>query len=177
MNAAKLSEFKQDPHNLNKGTDSGNRILSKSIQELGLGRSILVDKNGFIIAGNKTAQAALNEGVNDAIVVPTSGDKVVVVQRTDLDLSTDPRAKQLAIADNRVAELNLEWDADALAELATEIDLEWLEIDDGFLAQLESFDEEPRDDEESNTKEIDTDDFEFDCKCPKCGFEFTKTNL
>jgi hypothetical protein len=27
---------------------------------------------------------------------------------------------------------------------------------------------------ESSTKEVNTEDFEFDCKCPKCGFEYTK---
>jgi len=26
--------------------------------------------------------------------------------------------------------------------------------------------------EDSKTKEIDTDDFEMSCICPKCGFEF-----
>lgn len=122
---------------MNLGNDKGNAILQQSIQELGAGRSILVDKNGFIIAGNKTAQAALNEGLDDAIIVETAGDKLVVVQRTDLDLSTDPRAKQLAIADNRVAEINLEWDTEALKELATEIDLSWLEIDNSFIEELE----------------------------------------
>jgi len=30
------------------------------------------------------------------------------------------------------------------------------------------------DEPESSTKEIDTDAFEFDCECPKCGFQFTK---
>ena len=137
MKKAKVSQFKQDPQNLNLGNDKGNAILQQSIQELGAGRSILVDKNGFIIAGNKTAQAALNEGLDDAIIVETAGDKLVVVQRTDLDLSTDPRAKQLAIADNRVAEINLEWDTEALKELATEIDLSWLEIDNSFIEELE----------------------------------------
>lgn len=30
------------------------------------------------------------------------------------------------------------------------------------------------DEPESSTKEIDVDAFEFDCECPKCGFQFTK---
>jgi DNA modification methylase len=36
---------------------------------------------------------------------------LIAVQRDDLDLLTDPRARALAIADNRVGELDLEWDA------------------------------------------------------------------
>jgi hypothetical protein len=183
METKKLSNFSADPNNANMGTDKGRRMLSQSLQDLGAGRSILVDRNGVIIAGNKTAEAAIAEGLEDAIVVQTQGDKVVVVQRTDLDLTTDPKAKQLAIADNRIAEIDLSWDAEALQKLAEEVDLSWLEVDDNFFEELEAMENEELDDqdygepEESSSKEIDTDDFEFDCKCPKCGFEFTKTNL
>ena len=135
----KLTRFSQDPENLNKGTDKGRRMLSQSIQDLGAGRSILVDRNGVIIAGNKTAEAAIAEGLEDAIVVQTQGDKVVVVQRTDLDLTTDPKAKQLAIADNRISEMDLSWDTEALQKLAEEFDLSWLEVDDNFFEELELY--------------------------------------
>jgi site-specific DNA-methyltransferase (adenine-specific) len=138
----KLTRFSQDPENLNKGTDKGRRMLSQSIQDLGAGRSILVDRNGVIIAGNKTAEAAIAEGLEDAIVVQTQGDKVVVVQRTDLDLTKDPKAKQLAIADNRIAEIDLSWDAEALQKLAEEVDLSWLEVDDNFFEELEAMENE-----------------------------------
>jgi len=153
---AKLTRFSQDPENLNKGTDRGRRMLSQSIQDLGAGRSILVDRNGVIIAGNKTAEAAIAEGLEDAIVVQTQGDKVVVVQRTDLDLTKDPKAKQLAIADNRIAEIDLSWDAEALQKVAEEVDLSWLEVDDSFLAQLESFRDENNNDDDG--EEVDPDD-------------------
>lgn len=42
---------------------------------------------------------------------------LVAVQRDDLDLRTDPRAQALAIADNRVSELDLEWDVETLQQL------------------------------------------------------------
>jgi DNA modification methylase len=41
----------------------------------------------------------------------------VAVQRTDLDVRTDVRAQTLAIADNRVGELDLEWDVEMLQQL------------------------------------------------------------
>src|SRR5437868_586446 len=41
----------------------------------------------------------------------------------DLDLEKDARAKALAIADNRVGQVSLEWDPKVLAELGEEIDL------------------------------------------------------
>ena len=50
-------------------------------------------------------------------VVPTTGQELVVVQRVDLDARTDPRAQELALADNRVAELDLDWDPAVLRQL------------------------------------------------------------
>lgn len=49
-----INELVQDQHNFNRGTDEGARLMRKSLTELGAGRSILVDKDGNIIAGNKT---------------------------------------------------------------------------------------------------------------------------
>ena len=45
------------------------------------------------------------------------GQELVVVQRVDLDVRTDPRAQELALADNRVAELDLDWDPAVLRQL------------------------------------------------------------
>jgi DNA modification methylase len=58
------------------------------------------------------------------IVVESDGTQIIAVQRTDLDLEVDSRAKELAIADNRSAELGLEWDPEVLGQLATELDLQ-----------------------------------------------------
>lgn len=124
--SSKTSEFKQDPRNANKGTERGRQIVKDSLQRLKAGRSILVDKHGVAIAGNKTLQAAIDAGLQDAIVVETDGSQLVVVKRTDLDLETDAAAKELAIVDNRASELGLEWDAEIIAELNQEIDLSGL---------------------------------------------------
>jgi hypothetical protein len=87
-------------------------MLDDSLQEVGLGRSVVTDKNGVIIAGNKTAERAIDRGFDEAIVVHTQGDKLVVVQRDDLDLVNDDdkqTARNLAFFDNRVAEVDLNW--------------------------------------------------------------------
>jgi DNA modification methylase len=112
------SDLKEDLLNANKGTTRGKKMLERSLEKLGAGRSILTDRAGNIIAGNKTFAAARDREV---IVVPSDGSKLVVVQRTDLEIDS-PKARELAIADNRIAEVDLEWDAAALEKL-TEIDL------------------------------------------------------
>jgi DNA modification methylase len=75
-----------------------------------------VDRAGFLIAGNKVLEHAKALGL-PIRVVPTTGDALVVVQRTDLDLNVDPRARALAIADNRVGEVDLAWDPEMLHQL------------------------------------------------------------
>jgi DNA modification methylase len=107
-----------DPRNANRGTDRGRASLLQSLSDYGAGRSILTDRLGRIIAGNKTFEQARALGV-PVQIVPTDGKVLVVVRRDDLDLD-DPAARALAIADNRVAELDLDWDPVMLASLKQE---------------------------------------------------------
>lgn len=118
-----IKELTPDRKNANKGTERGAALLENSLRKLGAGRSILIDKGGRVIAGNKTLEQAGQIGLDDVIIVQTDGRKLVAVQRTDLDLTTDTMAKELAIADNRVSEVDLAWNPDALKDLSTEIDL------------------------------------------------------
>lgn len=113
----KLTELKPDPKNANKGTERGRWMLEESLRTYGAGRSVLVDKNGVVIAGNKTVEAAVGLGLDDTVVVETDGKQVVVVQRKDLDLIKDPKAVELALADNRAAEVGLAFDLQTLQAL------------------------------------------------------------
>lgn len=122
--AAKVADFVQDDENANRGTLEGQELLERSLVAVGAGRSILVDREGRIIAGNKTQLAALKAGIEDARVIETDGQELVVVKRTDLDLEADDDARQLAYFDNRSGELNLEWDGLQLAfDLGSGLDL------------------------------------------------------
>ena len=135
----KVSDLQPDERNANKGTERGLKALDHSLRQYGAGRSILVDKNGKIIAGNKTAQAAVEIGLEDVLLVQTDGRQVVAVQRTDLDLDTDPAARAMAVADNRVSELDLAWDADELlASVADGVDLSAMFREDELDALLQA---------------------------------------
>ncbi len=124
---AHLTALRPDDRNVNAGTERGRAMVEDSLRRFGAGRSILADKHGRIIAGNTTHEAAIDIGLTDAVVVKTDGTKLVVVQRTDLDLDS-PAARALAIADNRTSEVGLRWDTARLAELAADdpIDLSML---------------------------------------------------
>jgi hypothetical protein len=112
-----LADLELDANNANLGTERGMWTLQESVIRFGVGRGIVVDRRGRVIGGNKTTEtlSTLNPGVR-LVVVPSDGDTLVVTQRTDLDLESDPAARELAFADNRVGELNLAWDAQRIVE-------------------------------------------------------------
>jgi hypothetical protein len=154
---AKLSELVPDPENANKGTERGAYMVRHSLEKLGAGRSVLVDKHGVLIAGNKTTEAAYEMGLEDAIIVPTDGTKLVVVQRTDLDLATDAKAKELAIADNRAGELGLAWDTDVLQDLAQDIELsDWFTEEEiaGWDVELSDWDSPSEEEDEETAADL-----------------------
>lgn len=135
----KLADYKADPANANKGTERGQYMLENSLNKYGAGRSVLADKNGYLIAGNKTTEVAGQLGFEDVIEVETDGKTLVVVRRADLDLINDPKARELAYSDNRAGEVGLEWDVEQLlADKNAEIDLGQFFHDDELEALLSS---------------------------------------
>ena len=104
-----IEELKFDKKNFNRHTENGMRLLEKSLREFGAGRSILVDKDNNIIAGNGIVESAMNAGITKTRVVETTGDELVVVKRTDVELDTK-RGREMALADNATASADLEWD-------------------------------------------------------------------
>lgn len=110
-----IADLQHDPQNANKGSERGRKAVDDSLTKYGAGRSIVVDQNGVVIGGNKTLEAARAAGI-EVEVIRTKGDKLVVVQREDLDLLKDHKARKLAYADNRAGELGLDWDLDQIKQ-------------------------------------------------------------
>lgn len=111
----KVADLIPDDRNYNKGTEFGGSLIEKSLRELGAGRSILLDKNNRIIAGNKTIENAAAIGLDEVIVVETTGNQIVAVKRTDIDLDSK-KGREMALADNATAKANIEWDTDMVQQ-------------------------------------------------------------
>lgn len=109
-----LSSLTPDPRNANRGTERGRYMVARSHEKFGAARSGVIDRNGVIIAGNKSAEAQAELGMDRVIVVETDGSMPVYVRRSDLDID-DPKARELAYADNRTSEVDLQWDAEQIA--------------------------------------------------------------
>ena len=112
-----------DDHNFNAGTEKGREMIEKSFRELGAGRSILLDKNNRIIAGNKSQQAAIATGITKVRIVDTEGDEIVAVRRRDVDLDSKV-GRELAFADNATQQVSLAWDEAELQQAAQDYGLD-----------------------------------------------------
>lgn len=115
-----IDSLQQDDKNFNKGTKKGRKLIDKSIRKFGAGRSILLDKNNRIIAGNKTQELAREAGIKKVIVIDAKPDELVAVRRGDVDLDSE-KGREMALADNATGAANLDWDDEALARAQEEI--------------------------------------------------------
>jgi hypothetical protein len=122
-----IKDLKFDNKNINKGSEYGSSLLAKSLQEVGAGRSVLADKNGVLIAGNKTVEKFGEAGLTKIQVVETTGDTLVVVQRTDLDINS-PQGAKMKILDNTVSKHNYIEDAEVAEAVCEEFDLDASEL-------------------------------------------------
>ena len=110
---AKLSDLLFDDKNFNKHTEYGMSLIEKSIRNNGAGRSILIDKNNRIIAGNGVTEVAGQIGLEDVQIVETDGSKIIAVKRTDIDLDSK-QGREMALADNATASVDLAWDEEQI---------------------------------------------------------------
>ena len=167
-----IADLQLDSGNANKGTERGRAMVGASLRETGAGRSIVVDREGRIISGNKTLEAwAEIAGDTEIEIVRSDGRRLVVVQREDLDLE-DVRglARRMAYLDNRSSETGLEWSPEQLlADINAGMDLEGLwsgdELDE-LLNVIPDVDFQEFDESIAESVQM--------CTCPKCGHEFPK---
>lgn len=146
---ATIKDLKFDDKNFNRHTQYGMSLLEKSLRENGAGRSILLDKDGNIIAGNGVIEAAGQIGLEKVKIVETTGDEIVAVKRTDISLNSH-KGREMALADNATAKADIEWDKE---NLKTEFDDDELKAWLGEQDWLDSDNEEVVEDEAPEVNE------------------------
>lgn len=160
-----INELKFDDKNFNKHTEYGMSLLEKSLRENGAGRSILIDKDNNIIAGNGIIEAAGSIGLEKVKIIETTGDEIVAVKRTDISLNSD-EGRQMALADNATTSVDLAWDFQNLESVFDESELIKWGVNPGEWkadSNLDDFFTERENDTQKTPKVV---------KCPKCGEEF-----
>lgn len=168
-----IADYLEDHANANKGSERGLSMVEESLSQDGAGRSIVVDADDRIVAGNKTWEASALAGIEDVIEVETDGHSLIVHKRRDWDLTdVQGAARRYAYRDNRASEVSLTWDAEQLlADVNAGFDFEHL-FSEGELAALLA-----------NTGMSDVlppenfaeygDDIETQYCCPKCQYRWS----
>ena len=121
-----LKDLKQDKKNYRVHNEKNLSLIKKSIDEVGFGRSIVVDSQNEIIAGNGLVSQV--EKGTKIKVIETDGSELVVVKRTDLK-TNDEKRKRLAIMDNSTSDnssfdfalLQSDFNIDELADLGIDV--------------------------------------------------------
>ena len=150
----KIQELKRDDKNFNKHTKKGMELLGKSLRQFGAGRSILIDKDNNIIAGNGIVEAAGQIGLDDVQIVETDGTKLIAVKRTDVALDS-AQGREMALADNATASADLEWDKETIGEFFSPEDTEKWDVDIDWENDKEIIeDEAPEVDEKEPAKSV-----------------------
>jgi hypothetical protein len=127
MDKATIKDLNFDTKNANKHTEKGMRLLEKSLSKLGAGRSILLDKDNNIIAGNGVIEVAGQIGLENIKIIETDGNEIIAVKRNDVSINSK-KGRELALADNQTAKMGIDFDFEVIDNLANEFDLnlkEW----------------------------------------------------
>jgi hypothetical protein len=106
-----VRELTPDPANARRHGPRNVGTIVSALHEVGAARSIVIDEDGVILAGNATVEAAAEAGITRVHVVDVDGETIVAVRRTGL---TPQQKARLALFDNRAAELAEGWNTDVL---------------------------------------------------------------
>ena len=160
-----IKDLKSDHKNARKRTDRSATLIEESLKKYGAARSIVIDEDNRVLAGNGTIEGAKAAGLENVRVIETDGDEIIAVKRKGL---TEDQKVGLALADNRASDLSA-WDASMLHELGKEHDLApWFETED--LVELMGDRNDPT--VPQDFPEVD-DELETEHRCPSCGYEWS----
>lgn len=122
-------EIRLDPRNARVHGPENKALIRASLEEVGAFRSIAVDGEGIVRAGNGVFEQAQSLGLKVKLI-DAKPDELVAVRRSDLKGSKAIRA---ALLDNRTGELST-WDPKVLGELNAAGMLHGLDLED-FVAK------------------------------------------
>ena len=160
--ALTVSQLKPDPANRRRHTDRNLTMIADALRTVGAARSIVIDEDDQILAGNGVTQAAQAVGMNKLRIIETDGDEIIAVRRRGL--SADAK-RAIAIYDNRTAELS-EWNPEQLtADAAAGLALLPFFNDAELKPFLDTTPEAPADFRKISV--------EVEHTCPKCGYEWS----
>lgn len=121
-NGKRLSDFRPQKVNANKGKPIGLTQLDKSIRRDGYSAAMTAAADGGIFAGSKRLERSADVfGLDvEPIVIHSDGTRPIIHVRDDIPTADDPRAVRLGVADNAIAHMDYDPDGAVLAALAAQ---------------------------------------------------------
>lgn len=128
--------IKLDSRNYRIHGEENKRLIRKSLSECGAGRSIVIDKDNVMIAGEGVYEQAKELGLKVRII-ESDGKELIAIKRTDLS-TEDEKRKLLAFADNHTSDTS-KFDFSAIVEdFGMDVLDDWsLDIDADFKDTIE----------------------------------------
>ena len=112
----KLTDFKFLEKNPNKHTARGMGMLDKSISKYGYITPMTSAADGTILDGNARLEQVGQLLPADPIVIHHDGTRPIIAVRDDIPDGKGKMAREIAIAANRVGQVDLEWSPEVIAE-------------------------------------------------------------
>jgi len=133
-----IQSFRPLQNNPNAHTQRGLGMLAASVQEDGWVAPLTVAADGESLDGAARLEVASDKFGDDVLVVEHDGTRPIVMVRTDIPDASVPIAKRIIYRANRVAEVNLSWDAQQIvADLDAELDLSGMFYEEELLGILD----------------------------------------
>jgi DNA modification methylase len=97
-----IKDLVPDPANRRAHNPRNIGMVVDALQQVGAARSIVIDEDNVILAGNGVTEAAAEAGITRVRVVEADGHALIAVRRTGL---SPEQKRALALYDNRTGEL------------------------------------------------------------------------
>ncbi len=102
-----IKDLVPDPSNRRQHNPRNIGMVVDALHAVGAARSIVIDEDNVVLAGNGVVEAAGEAGITRLRVIEADGQEIIAVRRSGL---SEAQKRHLAIADNRSAEL-AQWNA------------------------------------------------------------------
>jgi hypothetical protein len=111
-----VADLKPDRQNRRLHTKRNLEMLADGLRRVRAARSIVIDEDNVVLAGNGVAEAASQAGITKVRIIDSDGSELIAVRRSGL---SPEEKRQLAMFDNRAPEFS-EWDPNQIAHDVSE---------------------------------------------------------
>ena len=112
-----IARYQPQRRNANRHTPRGLGMLETAMQTDGFVAPMTAANDGEVIDGSARLEKAATVFGDEVLVIEHDGTRPIIMKRTDIPNAQTPEAKRISVAANRIAAVDLDFDAEMLAEI------------------------------------------------------------